>query len=133
AARCYPANRWVLDSAVGVLVHSRYAIAQAETFYGPAYQRRLSHIPFPCPAPRASDRAGARLRLGLPEDDFIVCCFGFLAASKLNHLLIQAWVEAGLASSGGADRKSTRLNSSHVKISYAVFCLKKKNNTPALR
>src|SRR5436309_4824925 len=27
---------------------------------------------------------------------------------------------------GDADRKSTRLNSSHVKISYAVFCLKKK-------
>src|SRR5690606_39762914 len=27
-----------------------------------------------------------------------------------------------------ADRKSTRLNSSHVKISYAVFCLKKKTN-----
>src|SRR5690349_25044316 len=26
----------------------------------------------------------------------------------------------------GADRKSTRLNSSHVEISYAVFCLKKK-------
>src|SRR5690606_40742646 len=26
---------------------------------------------------------------------------------------------------GGLDRKSTRLNSSHVKISYAVFCLKK--------
>src|SRR5690554_7794450 len=26
-----------------------------------------------------------------------------------------------------ADRKSTRLNSSHVRISYAVFCLKKKN------
>src|SRR5262245_64678756 len=27
------------------------------------------------------------------------------------------------------DRKSTRLNSSHLGISYAVFCLKKKNNT----
>src|SRR5690349_23922387 len=27
---------------------------------------------------------------------------------------------------GAADRKSTRLNSSHVEISYAVFCLKKK-------
>src|SRR2546427_6958549 len=27
------------------------------------------------------------------------------------------------------DRKSTRLNSSHSQISYAVFCLKKKNNT----
>src|SRR3712207_7551881 len=28
------------------------------------------------------------------------------------------------------DRKSTRLNSSHANISYAVFCLKKKNKTP---
>src|SRR5690349_23401968 len=36
------------------------------------------------------------------------------------------------ALSHGEDRKSTRLNSSHVEISYAVFCLKKKkkkNNT----
>src|SRR5690625_5400506 len=32
------------------------------------------------------------------------------------------------AESDGADRKSTRLNSSHVAISYAVFCLKKKND-----
>src|SRR2546430_5899889 len=29
------------------------------------------------------------------------------------------------------DRKSTRLNSSHSQISYAVFCLKKKTNRPA--
>src|SRR5947209_11082945 len=28
----------------------------------------------------------------------------------------------------GSDRKSTRLNSSHANISYAVFCLKKKKN-----
>src|SRR5690606_41165561 len=32
----------------------------------------------------------------------------------------------GLPALPGPDRKSTRLNSSHVKISYAVFCLKKK-------
>src|SRR3712207_8797000 len=31
------------------------------------------------------------------------------------------------SSSVGLDRKSTRLNSSHANISYAVFCLKKKN------
>src|SRR3712207_6848352 len=30
---------------------------------------------------------------------------------------------------GAVDRKSTRLNSSHANISYAVFCLKKKNTT----
>src|SRR5471030_2682839 len=32
-----------------------------------------------------------------------------------------------------ADRKSTRLNSSHLGISYAVFCLKKKNSAPRPR
>src|SRR5690606_42018856 len=32
----------------------------------------------------------------------------------------------GSGADGVVDRKSTRLNSSHVKISYAVFCLKKK-------
>src|SRR5699024_11834236 len=32
-----------------------------------------------------------------------------------------------------ADRKSTRLNSSHVSISYAVFCLKKNNKTTTVR
>src|SRR5436309_11542963 len=32
----------------------------------------------------------------------------------------------GARARGARDRKSTRLNSSHVKISYAVFCLKKK-------
>src|SRR2546426_7543089 len=33
----------------------------------------------------------------------------------------------GLVLSSAVDRKSTRLNSSHLVISYAVFCLKKKN------
>src|SRR2546430_4449504 len=41
--------------------------------------------------------------------------------------------EAFLRETAGAraeDRKSTRLNSSHSQISYAVFCLKKKKNKP---
>src|SRR5947209_37 len=33
---------------------------------------------------------------------------------------------------GRGDRKSTRLNSSHANISYAVFCLKKKEEAPAI-
>src|SRR5690625_5925535 len=37
-----------------------------------------------------------------------------------------AKVIAGTVNGQGSDRKSTRLNSSHVAISYAVFCLKKK-------
>src|SRR5690606_41778118 len=42
------------------------------------------------------------------------------ALSDVSHIFIRQRV--------GRDRKSTRLNSSHVKISYAVFCLKKKTN-----
>src|SRR5690349_23903923 len=37
-------------------------------------------------------------------------------------------VRVGPSLEEAADRKSTRLNSSHVEISYAVFCLKKKNS-----
>src|SRR2546430_8410616 len=36
------------------------------------------------------------------------------------------WPSCSIGNSTGRDRKSTRLNSSHSQISYAVFCLKKK-------
>src|SRR5690606_41010903 len=47
------------------------------------------------------------------------------AANLLAYLDEQAEV-TGVVPDDRTDRKSTRLNSSHVKISYAVFCLKKK-------
>src|SRR5256885_8440813 len=40
----------------------------------------------------------------------------------------QIWWSHEASSFRGLDRKSTRLNSSHLVISYAVFCLKKKKN-----
>src|SRR5690606_40381569 len=44
------------------------------------------------------------------------------------RLGLEPRVEPGLREVHLGDRKSTRLNSSHVKISYAGFCLKKKKN-----
>src|SRR3712207_7527077 len=41
--------------------------------------------------------------------------------------------EVFLAADTGEDRKSTRLNSSHANISYAVFCLQKKMKTPEIK
>src|SRR2546430_7058764 len=41
-----------------------------------------------------------------------------------------AGLAAALEAAAVLDRKSTRLNSSHSQISYAVFCFKKKKNTP---
>src|SRR5690606_41492455 len=48
--------------------------------------------------------------------------------SQITALLLQAPELGAQVEGAEGDRKSTRLNSSHVKISYAVFCLKKKKN-----
>src|SRR3712207_7460806 len=45
---------------------------------------------------------------------------------RLREVIVHACFHAALAVAGQGDRKSTRLNSSHANISYAVFCLKKK-------
>src|SRR5690606_40973251 len=67
----------------------------------------------------ALDRNGLRpQRYWLTADDLLV------VASEAGVLP----TEADRVVERGRDRKSTRLNSSHVKISYAVFCLKKKQN-----
>src|SRR2546430_6138735 len=52
----------------------------------------------------------------------------------LNPLLLAGQVHGGAMQGIGQalDRKSTRLNSSHSQISYAVFCLKKKKNNRCL-
>src|SRR5205085_10109949 len=44
------------------------------------------------------------------------------------RLPLRRWSCSRLSWQTHEDRKSTRLNSSHSQISYAVFCLKKKNN-----
>src|SRR3712207_7091549 len=49
-----------------------------------------------------------------------------LRLSDEDDLLIATIRDAILRKPKGQDRKSTRLNSSHANISYAVFCLKKK-------
>src|SRR5690554_7347661 len=58
-------------------------------------------------------------------DGVVITTYG--NGGKLDKLKV---IEAGhpIPDDNGLDRKSTRLNSSHVRISYAVFCLKKKNN-----
>src|SRR2546430_10415339 len=51
-------------------------------------------------------------------------CLAFPRARSVNGLLVLAPGDLNLTFK---DRKSTRLNSSHSQISYAVFCLKKNN------
>src|SRR5260221_8727279 len=62
--------------------------------------------------------------------DALPICTNAKPASGVGRYLRDAHVVCGLESRTdfpmGLDRKSTRLNSSHTVISYAVFCLKKK-------
>src|SRR3712207_8002821 len=67
---------------------------------------------------------------GTPPDGFNYELFldeagGKISKSKGNGLTIDQWLRYASPESL-SDRKSTRLNSSHANISYAVFCLKKK-------
>src|SRR3712207_7461103 len=65
--------------------------------------------------------------LGLVEDDALRAVqhlVGDLLATMGGQAVHDDGVRRGMLQQG--DRKSTRLNSSHANISYAVFCLKKK-------
>src|SRR3712207_8443075 len=66
----------------------------------------------------------------LPDIPFDAAFAEDLVAELYQRDRTRAAVFAGFAI---LDRKSTRLNSSHANISYAVFCLKKKNNNYSLQ
>src|SRR5690554_7275305 len=51
------------------------------------------------------------------------------AEAQAEEIKAEAEAEAERIEEAVKDRKSTRLNSSHVRISYAIFCLKKKKKT----
>src|SRR3712207_8136263 len=80
-----------------------------------------------------SDRA-RRAVLDLPVEagvTAVIAANDVLAAGAISGATLRGWqVPRDLSVTGwdDEDRKSTRLNSSHANISYAVFCLKKKKN-----
>src|SRR5699024_7635702 len=49
-----------------------------------------------------------------------------LSGARYGDFLGELFMKLEISNKNSGDRKSTRLNSSHVSISYAVFCLKKK-------
>src|SRR5205814_9495947 len=79
-----------------------------------AAHRDLHSFPTRRSSDLASDAAGGRRLLG--------------QILKAAGTLREGQIQSALAEQRKQDRKSTRLNSSHLGISYAVFCLKKKKN-----
>src|SRR5207248_6723091 len=103
----------------------------------------FAHFPAPPPLPsfptrRSSDLVsliGSLGRSDLPPPNMTTAiCYSVLGREHSNRAIVVMpefgiWIHAQhrfFAGHLGSDRKSTRLNSSHRTISYAVFCLKKK-------
>src|SRR5262245_5900461 len=106
-----------LDRAIGEGIHGDLSLDLVQDVLQEAGRFAGEVI---APINRGGDRHGVALR-----DGVVTTAPGFKQA-------YQAWADGGWnalgapAEYGGQDRKSTRLNSSHLGISYAVFCLKKK-------
>lgn len=95
----YPCNFPVIASAQGLIVHSAVSTRMAEQYYPGASPLRWEEVPL-MRAPallKNGDRLKARAALDLPADAFVVCSFGFMAPTKQNARLVDAWLASPMA------------------------------------
>lgn len=97
ARHAYPVNYQVLQYAQGLIVHSSHSQRLAQHWYGKTGCRALEIIPHLRSSVEFLDKVTTRHQLGLHADDFVVCSFGFLGTTKLNHRLLEAWLGSALA------------------------------------
>jgi glycosyltransferase involved in cell wall biosynthesis len=87
-----PVNLDVIQQSAGVIVHSQYARELAREWFGDAIANGFAIVPFPCRIHNMPNYAQARSSLGWRQDEVVICCFGFVAEPKLNHILLEAWL-----------------------------------------
>lgn len=92
----YPCSSGILERAEGVIVHSAYAQELARIWIKGWPACQWQQVPLLRRIPAASDRHLARNKLGLDEHDFVLCSFGMLGPTKLNHALLDTWLESSL-------------------------------------
>lgn len=93
----FPCNLRVLEQARKVLVHSRYVMAQAETWYGPRVAQHLAQIGFARDVLPKSNCQSGRKVLGYSPEDYLVGTFGFATPAKCLETLINAWATSKFA------------------------------------
>ena len=95
--RKYPANLEVLQQASHIIVHSQHSRSLADAWYGSGFSDNWTVVPLLRAAMAVTNRSMARKKLGLKPRDFIICSFGLMNESKLNHRLLNAWLNSRLA------------------------------------
>ncbi len=95
----YPFNRSIIESTTGIIVHGDVSIRLARQWYGPQAGANWHTIPLLRAPAELLEKHSIRQRLQLPAEAFIVCSFGQLGETKLNHRLLQAWLASTLAQS----------------------------------
>jgi glycosyltransferase involved in cell wall biosynthesis len=97
--RRYPCSLSVLQDADGVIVHSKNSLRLAQSWYGSVQGEKFEVIPLPRATAQRVDRSTLRSGMGI-EHELVVCSFGFIAPSKLTHLILEAWSRSTLVESG---------------------------------
>jgi glycosyltransferase involved in cell wall biosynthesis len=93
----YPVNLDIVQTAQGVIVHSEHARMLASQWLGHGWAAIWKVIPHVRQLSTQYSRRTARQMLGLPQEAFIICSFGFVDPVKLNHELVEAFVASSLA------------------------------------
>jgi glycosyltransferase involved in cell wall biosynthesis len=92
----YPCNLSVIQDSLGIIAHSSNSLRLARQWYGKdSFDWAI--IPLLRTSRIGEDKSAARKALGFKPGDFLVCSFGLLGPTKLNHRLLEAWLKSPLA------------------------------------
>lgn len=93
----YPANLKVIQDALGVVVHSNYAISMAEEWYGSQIKHNWHKIPLLKSFPLVNNKTQARVKLGIDKDAVLICSFGRVQNTKKIYEIVEAFLDSTLA------------------------------------
>lgn len=86
-----PCNLPVLSAAIGVISHSSFSKSLAHKYYGAAFDGAWAVAPHARVLPTKNGRSAIRKKLGIADNEILICSFGIIAETKLNMRLLHAW------------------------------------------
>lgn len=92
----YPVNLEVIQFAMGTIIHSNFSRNLAAHFYNQTLAEDWALVPLLRKPHEGFERKKSRMALGMKEDDFVICSFGFISGKKLNHRLLNVWLRSNL-------------------------------------